>query len=101
MINKNELAKALEISKHKWEDLYWGTIDSDKLLDLVNNAIKNPNIFDSLSISYKGYKINESSEGFDISVDGINELTYITTRPDIKQCKKFIDTYLKTRSEQS
>lgn len=96
-MNKNELAKALEISKHHWDDKYWDMVDSDKLLEFVNQVVKNltiPNV--SGSVLYKGYKITESLQGFDVNVHDGEEWLYLFSKPDVDKCEDFIDRFMKT-----
>jgi len=38
-INKNELGKILEIPDYYWDEKYWDLVDSDQLLDFVNQLI--------------------------------------------------------------
>lgn len=96
-ISKYELAKALEISKHYWDDQYWDMVESDKLLDFVNQIVKNLTIPDvSGSVLYKGYKITESLQGFDVNVWDGEEWRLLFVKPDVDICKDFIDRFLKT-----
>lgn len=48
------------------------------------------------SVLYKGYKITESLQGFDVNVYDGEEWRFLFTKPDIDKCKDFIDRFLKT-----
>ena len=62
----------------------------------TNEAKRQLLLLFSGSVLYKGYKIIESLQGFDVNVYDGSEWRYLFSKSNESECRDFIDRFLKT-----